>query len=133
MYSLKTFFLTLMVLVLSTLFILTIPPARAVTLNEMTTFFECTSVLQVSPHERIPCDRVGLYIMGECESGLQNQNPSLCEMATQYIQDNRLQNERRLTQAEVVEDFRIIGRTETEEEETFSEGLFDDFPGMPEN
>jgi hypothetical protein len=54
-------------------------------------------------------------------------------MATQYIQDNRLQNEGRLTQADVVEDFRIIGRIETEEEETFSEGLFDDFPGMPEN
>jgi hypothetical protein len=71
--------------------------------------------------------------MGECDSGLRNQNPSLCEMATQYIQDNRLQNERRLTQAEVVEDFRIIGRTETEDEETFAEGLFDDFPGMLQN
>ncbi|MGA6923993.1 MAG: hypothetical protein WBY22_13800 [Nitrososphaeraceae archaeon] len=51
-------------------------------------------------------------------------------MVTKYIQDNRLQNERRLTQAEVAVDFRIISRTETEEEETFTEDLFDDYPGI---
>ena len=48
----------------------------------------------------------------------------------QYIQDNRLQNERRLTQAEVVEDLRIISMPETDEEKTFAERLFDDYPGL---
>ena len=51
-------------------------------------------------------------------------------MVTQYIQDNGLQNERRLTHAEVAEDFRIISRTETEEEKSFAEKLFDDFPSF---
>jgi hypothetical protein len=59
------------------------------------------------------------------------QNTPLCDEATKYIQDNGLQNERRLTQEEVVEDFRIISKTETDEEKTFSEKFNDDLLNLP--
>jgi hypothetical protein len=45
-----------MVLGIGILFIVTIPPARAVTLHEITTFFECTNITSVSLHERYSYD-----------------------------------------------------------------------------
>ena len=40
-----------------------------------------------------------------------------------YIQDNGFQDERRLTQAEVAEDFRIISRTEIDGEKNIHRGI----------
>ena len=59
------------------------------------------------------CNRVTLYLLGECENSTfregQYPNTALCEGSIKkYITDNGLQNERKLTQSEVVEDFRIL-------------------------
>jgi hypothetical protein len=55
------------------------------------------------------CNRVTLYLLGECESKKLSPVPAACEGSIQeYVTENELQNERRLTQDEVVEDFRIL-------------------------
>jgi hypothetical protein len=55
------------------------------------------------------CNRVTLYLLGECESKKLSPVPDVCEGSIkEYVTENGLQNERRLTQDEVVEDFRIL-------------------------
>jgi hypothetical protein len=44
-----------------------------------------------------------------------------------------LQDERRLSQYEVAEDFRVIDRPETDEEKTTTEKLMDDLPEVYQN
>jgi len=78
--------------------------ANAATQNEVLTWIvEC---IGTSSYE---CDRVTLYLLGECESKKPIPAAGNCEGSIQkYIAENGLQNERRLTQDEIVDDLRIL-------------------------
>ena len=78
---------------------------RAATDNEAWTWIvECIGTSSNA------CDKVTLYLFGECEnSEIRTLEPAFCEGSIQeYVTEHGLQNERRLTQDEVVEDFRIL-------------------------
>jgi hypothetical protein len=83
-----------------------IPSVSAATDNEAWVW-----IMECIPKPSLSCDRVTLYLMGECEKGeeISSLRPAFCEDSIKkYVIENGLQNERRLTQDEVVEDFRIL-------------------------
>jgi hypothetical protein len=110
--------------------ILTSPPAKGATASEYHAFFECNSITDVSPHEGFSCDRAALFIKGQCEAGTETV---ICDAVNQYILDHGLGNERRLTQEEVAEDFRIINSPETDEEKTDMEKSMDELEEIYRN
>lgn len=57
-----------------------------------------------------------MYFAGECE----NTNMKICEHVDMYREIHELQNEPRLSQSDVIEDFRTL-----EENKGQSKGLFD--------
>ena len=77
----------------------------AATENEVFTF-----IMECIGKSSNACDRVVLYLLGDCENRTYGEMaPSLCESSIKkYAIENVLQNERRLTQDEVVEDLRIL-------------------------
>ena len=87
---------------------------------------------KIGQHMKIwfSCDRVALFIQGQCEDGTETV---ICDTVNQYILDHGLQNERRLTQEEVAEDFRIVTRTETGEEKTDVERSMDELEEIYRN
>ena len=117
----------------STFTVTTIPTAKGVTLDEELAFIECTDPLHLNPHEHYSCDRIALYIKGECGVGGSEKDPSICKQVSEYIINNGLPNERRLTQAEVAEDFRILNRPETEEEKSDVEKSMDELSEIYRN
>jgi hypothetical protein len=75
----------------------------AITIDETITYLWCLGKLS---HVTYSCGRIALYLDGECKRIGQVDWP--CDNVPEYIQNHGLQNERRLTQNEVVEDFRIL-------------------------
>ena len=114
----------------STFTIITVPSANGATASEYHAFFECNRITDVSPHEGFSCDRVTLFIQGQCEDGTET---IICDTVNQYIQDHGLENEQRLTQAEVAEDFRIVNGPETDEEKTGVEKSLDELQDIYRN
>lgn len=105
--------------------------AESITTHESGTFLECLGT-GVGPHESYSCERIALYMMGQCEiSGQLDVWP--CTSVAEYIQGHGLQNAPRLSNFEVAEYFRVIDRPETREEKTFTEQLMDDLVAAHEN
>ena len=75
----------------------------AITIDESGTYLWCLGKLS---HETYSCGRIALYLDEECKRIGQVDWP--CDNVAEYIQGHGLQNERRLTQNEVIEDFRIL-------------------------
>jgi hypothetical protein len=76
--------LTILVAVL-TFMITTVHPAKGATASEYGAFFECNRIYDVSPHEEFSCDRVALFIQGQCEDGTETV---ICDTVNQYILDH---------------------------------------------
>lgn len=129
--SMKTMAKLVIVLIGVSTLTTTMTDIHAITTNESGIFLECLGVVGVGENEAYSCDRIAMYMAGECESMGQVDWP--CDSVAEYIQGHGLQNELRLTQYEVAEDFRVIDRPETDEEKTTVERLLDDLSDAYQN
>jgi hypothetical protein len=132
--SRKTMLKLLTILVaVPTFMITTIPPAKGVTLDEELAFIDCQYPLSLSSQKMYSCDRIALYMKGECGVGGSEKDLSDCKKVTEYIINNGLQNEQPLSHEEVAEDFRILIRPEIEEEKSDVEKSMDELVDIYRN